>query len=113
MSEWTHRGRGALANRRARRLSGRPLFRINIQLGQDVRLERQATKPSEGLGSSGAHRALMNVRDARTDGGEAARSSALIRRVIQDYSLITVNSCFTNFFPPSCISKAQFPGTNS
>jgi hypothetical protein len=42
---------------------------------------RIATKLSDGLGGGGgAHGALTNSRYARTDGGEAVRCSALVRR---------------------------------
>jgi len=41
---------------------------------------RLTTKLSDGLGGGGAHGALTNSRDAKPDGGEAVRCSALVRR---------------------------------
>jgi len=54
-------------------------------------LKHHSTKLSDGLGGGGgAPGALTNSRDARTDGGEVVRCSALVRRLHS----VTVNFAF-------------------
>jgi hypothetical protein len=51
-----------------------------VRVEVDITVRGLTTKLSDGLGGAGgAHRALMNSRDARTDGAEAVRCSALVR----------------------------------